>query len=556
MKRVLLTIAAILLGSEGFAQLPKTDPIQKCVLIETLTGKGSGVLYRLPNGNLFVITCRHVVEDGYCMIIKDVNGRTYEPAINDTGFCRVFFANDRDMALIRITEPEYKNLQCFDQSTQLTSMSIGQIVSCYGDSQGQGVIVESTGRILGVGPVNFELDADIVPGNSGGPILLKESGKVAGIASYVSKDSDRWNQGTRFDNTVRRFGIRFDTIDWDNLSQFFSPYHGLVAQDDYSRIFILATSYKTQGNLERASIGFRWGREHGDKLCAANYGELFLNPAFSQYNPSKGVQLLRHDSNNGNEYAQGNLGEYYEKQRDYKTSLFWYKQAADNGNVFSAAKVGEFYETGKGTKTDTQQAIKYYSQAEEVSSIAAFRLGNLYEEGNSVPQDYARAYAAYLQAASDPLIDDCVNQIISTGSGNPCDDPDVFAICESRYRLAKLLQKGVGCGKDPVAAKQWLQKSHALGDPSGQAAYALAILAEKETGRLDGTLFAEAVRKNNKDALCRKGMDLLRARSYREAFSYLNQAAEKGSSQAARAIDNNPELKRYKQMQSNDPWIF
>lgn len=530
--------------------------IDKCVLIETLVGRGSGLLYRLPNGNLFVITCRHVIEDGYCMVIKDVNGRAFKPIVNDKGQCEVFFAKDRDMALARIIDPKDKKLQWFDRTTQIDSISIGQVVSCYGDSQGQGVMVESTGRILGVGPISFELDADIVPGNSGGPILQKKTGKIAGIASYVSKDSDKWNQGTRFDNAIRRFGIRFDTVDWNNLSQGFSFYDKLRAQDDYGGIHILAGRYKASGNLNQASRGYRWGMEHGHALSTASYAKLFLNPLFEQFNPQKGVQLLQYNANKGNKYAQECLGEYYEQKKDYKTSLFWHKQAADNGNEFSAEKVGEFFERGLGTSVDGQQAIKYYSQAEPVSPRASFQIGKIFEEGKIVPQDFSRAYAAFLKTALIDYVDKMAENFIQDDTWNPCDDPDTFSVCEARYRLAKLLQQGKGCQKNPLEAKRWLQKSHSLGDPSGQAAYALATLEEKETGRIDAALFQEALRKGHKDALCRKGIDLLRARSYRESFSCLNQAAKKGSAQAARAIENNPELKRLKTLDENDPWML
>ena len=83
-----------------------------CVTVETLMSRGSGLLYRLPNGNLFVITCRHVIEDGYFVSIKDINGRTInlrtnanEVSINQN--VEAFLANDRDMALVFVEEPRF-----------------------------------------------------------------------------------------------------------------------------------------------------------------------------------------------------------------------------------------------------------------------------------------------------------------------------------------------------------------------------------------------------------------------------------------------------------------
>ena len=124
------TAAYLLLVAFSLIILPaakagsSVDPvIDKCVLIETLVGKGSGLLYRTPNGKLFVITCRHVVEDGYCMVIKDVNGRIFEPYINSAEQADVYFSKDRDMALIHVVEPDYANLRWFSTKVHFDTKS-------------------------------------------------------------------------------------------------------------------------------------------------------------------------------------------------------------------------------------------------------------------------------------------------------------------------------------------------------------------------------------------------------------------------------------------------
>lgn len=113
--------------------------------------------------------------------------------------------------LLRFKSNEQQSLQIGDLPT------IDEAVETYGNSQGTGVITKNIGKVLGVGDSSIEVSCEIVPGNSGGPIINK-SGKVVGIASYLNKrDEDQWNEGTRYEKT-RRFGIRIDQpIKWEAL---------------------------------------------------------------------------------------------------------------------------------------------------------------------------------------------------------------------------------------------------------------------------------------------------------------------------------------------------
>ena len=109
------------------------------------------------------------------------------------------------------------------KASETKGLSIGDLpkiddpVDTYGNSQGTSVITKNSGKILGVGDSTFEVSCEIVPGNSGGPIINK-SGKVIGIASFLTKrEEDQWNEGTRYEKT-RRFGIRIDQpIKWETI---------------------------------------------------------------------------------------------------------------------------------------------------------------------------------------------------------------------------------------------------------------------------------------------------------------------------------------------------
>src|SRR6185312_7757504 len=65
-------------------------------------------------------------------------------------------------------------------------VSIGDAVVVLGNSQGRNVVTEIEGKVTGVGPELIEVDAKFVPGNSGSPIIHVKSGKVIGVATFVT----------------------------------------------------------------------------------------------------------------------------------------------------------------------------------------------------------------------------------------------------------------------------------------------------------------------------------------------------------------------------------
>jgi hypothetical protein len=87
-----------------------------------------------------------------------------------------------------------------------SNSEIGEIVIAYGNSQGSNVLTESKGKILGIGPDTIEVSCDIVQGNSGGPIIDKK-GEVVGIATYLTREENKWLEGSRFSN-VRKFALK------------------------------------------------------------------------------------------------------------------------------------------------------------------------------------------------------------------------------------------------------------------------------------------------------------------------------------------------------------
>lgn len=207
-------------------------PVEEAVFtITTPVGAGSGFLVQ-ETGRAWLYTNQHVIAGASRETIEAVNPRGEKLQL---GFIEI--AGDWDLARIRV--PAGRGLRLAE------SVSIGEPIRCYGNSEGRDVITRNDGAVLGAGPTNIEVDADVVPGNSGGPIINHE-GEVLGIATWVSRENlvnpnreaetygetpsakRHWAYlGTRYEN-VRRFGLNLTkTPQWNRI-----PWAGFAAEGE------------------------------------------------------------------------------------------------------------------------------------------------------------------------------------------------------------------------------------------------------------------------------------------------------------------------------------
>ena len=91
--------------------------------------------------------------------------------------------------------------------------AIDDEVVVLGNSEGAGVINTIKGRIVGIGPQLVEVDAPFQPGNSGSPIVHLKTGKVIGVATYLTiKKYDAATKEVLKAPVIRRFGYRLDSV--------------------------------------------------------------------------------------------------------------------------------------------------------------------------------------------------------------------------------------------------------------------------------------------------------------------------------------------------------
>ena len=174
----------------------------KLIIIECNEGSGSGFLLEM-DGKTYLMTNEHVVRSTGTPRARLLDGTP----LNLGSFS---VATDRDLARFEVVGCSIKPFEISDMLP-----NTGDMVAVYGNSLGGGVATESKGFIQGVGPHRLETNNEIVPGNSGSPLVATD-GKVLGVAAFIDRHgSDEWTvKNTRYEGTPRRFAIRFTNVSW------------------------------------------------------------------------------------------------------------------------------------------------------------------------------------------------------------------------------------------------------------------------------------------------------------------------------------------------------
>jgi hypothetical protein len=109
------------------------------------------------------------------------------------------------------------------------------------------VIKPFVGKLVGLGPNLVEVSAEFVPGNSGSPIVHLKSGKVIGVATYLTVREMDSLTGRRIPK-VRRFGFRLESVkQWQPVVWQIYGNEFRSMQDIEARTQALATLLKELG---------------------------------------------------------------------------------------------------------------------------------------------------------------------------------------------------------------------------------------------------------------------------------------------------------------------
>jgi hypothetical protein len=186
------------------------DVLDAVVIIRGDEALGTGFIVKMK-GQFFIVTNQHVLsgQSPSKITIKGVDGTQY-PLTNE-----VYGARDYDVAIIKIPTPAHY-LEVMEDTH--VGAKTGDTVTVPGNAGGAGVITQVDGQVLGIGPDLVEVDAKFIPGNSGSPIIHRDSGKVIGVATYAIVYTLDELKKAADQRSVRWFGYRLDNITtWDKL---------------------------------------------------------------------------------------------------------------------------------------------------------------------------------------------------------------------------------------------------------------------------------------------------------------------------------------------------
>jgi hypothetical protein len=163
---------------------------------------GSGFLATYAKGN-FLFTNTHVAAGARGSPFKTLDG-------GKVSISGASSAVGHDIFLLQTTS----TARPFEIMTEVDQQAaIGDDIVVLDNLEGVGPVDPIMGKIVGVGPNIVEVDAPFVTGNSGSPIVHVKSGKVIGVAAYLTvKKFDPSTKDLLATPEIRRFGYRLDSV--------------------------------------------------------------------------------------------------------------------------------------------------------------------------------------------------------------------------------------------------------------------------------------------------------------------------------------------------------
>lgn len=163
----------------------KSKVIASTVVIRTDKGGGSGFIVE-ESGQKYIITNQHVILGAAKdkIEIKATSGQKLQPI-------SLQIVADQDLARIAINDGP-------DPLVYASDAIVDETVATVGNSLDAGVITFNKGLVKGVSSSEVEVDCEVVPGQSGGPLINKD-GSVIGATTYILfADSSKVAENTRY----------------------------------------------------------------------------------------------------------------------------------------------------------------------------------------------------------------------------------------------------------------------------------------------------------------------------------------------------------------------
>ncbi|WP_035611245.1 serine protease [Haloferula sp. BvORR071] len=211
----------------------EVSPAEAIAVVEGDRSSGTGFFCR-SGDQVYLYTAAHVISGNAKLQVKLRSGTVVRK------FGDLEAAEGADLVRLPVQEQITNALEIAPESGLA---KVDEEVLASGNAAGAGTVGFEKGKILGVGPTSIEIDAQVIQGNSGGPILDAASGRALGVVTHLTAGrDDRWAKDTRF-STIRRFGCRLDrSWEWKKVSVegFLKEGKAVLAVQDQSELMIAA----------------------------------------------------------------------------------------------------------------------------------------------------------------------------------------------------------------------------------------------------------------------------------------------------------------------------
>ena len=202
-------------------------------VIEGDRSNGTGFFCR-AGGKVYLYTAAHVLSGNSKLLVKLRDGTVVRK------FGALEAAEGADLVRLAVGEAVPQALEIAAESGVA---KVGTPVLASGNAGGGGTVGFEEGKVLGVGPESIEIDAEVIQGNSGGPILHGTTRQALGVVTHLTAErKDEWAKETRFAG-VRRFGCRLDrNWQWKQVpvEVFLKEGKALLAVQEQSELMVAA----------------------------------------------------------------------------------------------------------------------------------------------------------------------------------------------------------------------------------------------------------------------------------------------------------------------------
>jgi len=173
------------------------------------------------------------------------------------------------------------------------------------------------------------------------------------------------------------------------------------AQYQLYRLYLDSNS--TVFNLQKGLDLLYHAAQNGDDVSQNFLGATLLKGEIIDKNEEEAIRWYKLAAEQGNMYAQSNLSGYYYEKEDFEEAFKYALESAKQGYTEAETSVGDMYAKGEGIKPDTVQAMYWYQKAAEQGGdpYGQGKLGFIYYYGRTgIPVDYKKALFWFTKSAS------------------------------------------------------------------------------------------------------------------------------------------------------------